>query len=284
MELTYTRYLMNSLPKRVQESNKGTYGRVAVVGGKKGMSGAGYLAAKAAYRTGCGLVSILCPEANRVIYQMQLPEAVLRVYPDEGAEKEWLKDALAGSSAIALGPGLGKSENALNLVKWTLSSASMPIVLDADGLNLLAEHPELWPSVPFGTIITPHPAEMARLLSCPVEAVTADIPGTALSFAADHGVVCVLKSHRTAVSDGNRLLINNSGNSGMATGGSGDVLSGIIASLTAQGMEPYNAACLGVYLHGLAGDEAAARLGEHAMIASDIIDALPPALKPAAGI
>ena len=248
------------------------------------MSGAGYLAAKAAYRTGCGLVSILCPEANRVIYQMQLPEAVLRVYPDEGAEEEWLKDALAGSSAIALGPGLGKSENALNLVKWTLSSASMPIVLDADGLNLLAEHPELWPSVPFGTIITPHPTEMARLLSCPVEAVTADIPGTALSFAADHGVVCVLKSHRTAVSDGNRLLINNRGNSGMATGGSGDVLSGIIASLTAQGMEPYNAACLGVYLHGLAGDEAAVRLGEHALIASDIIDALPSVLKTAEGI
>jgi len=155
MELTYTRYLLNSLPMRPQESNKGTFGRVTVAGGSKGMSGAAYLAAKAAYRTGCGLVSIVCPEANRVIYQTQLPEAVLKVCPDEGAEEEWLKDALAGSSAIVLGPGLGQSENALNLVKWTLESASMPIVLDADGLNLLAAHPELWSNVPFGTVITP---------------------------------------------------------------------------------------------------------------------------------
>ena len=111
--------------------------------------------------------------------------------------------------------------------------------------------------------------------------MTTDIPGTSLSFAAERGVICVLKSHRTAVSDGNRLMINNSGNSGMATGGSGDVLSGIIASLIAQGMQPYNAACLGVYLHGLAGDEAAAKLGEHALMASDIIDALPAILKAA---
>ena len=281
MELTYTRYLLNALPKRSQESNKGTYGRVTVAGGSIGMSGAAYLAAKAAYRTGCGLAAIVCPEANRTVYQTQLPEAVLKVYPDTGAGEEWLKDALAGSSAIVLGPGLGQSENALNLVRWTLEAASMPIVLDADGLNLLAAHPELWSKVPFGTVITPHPMEMARLLGCPVETVTTDIPGTALSFAAERGVICVLKSHRTAVSDGNRLMINNSGNSGMATGGSGDVLSGIIASLIAQGMQSYNVACLGVYLHGLAGDEAAAKLGEHALMASDIIDALPAILKAA---
>ena len=281
MELTYTRTLLHSLPARPQESNKGTFGRVAVAAGSKGMSGAAYLAAKAAYRTGCGLVSIVCPEANRVIYQTQLPEAVLKVYPDEGAGEGWLQDALAGASAIVLGPGLGQSENALNLVTWTLEAASMPIVLDADGLNLLAAHPELWSKVPFGTVITPHPAEMARLLRSPVEAVTADIPGTALAFAEERGVVCVLKSHRTAVTDGSRLMVNNSGNSGMATGGSGDVLAGIIASLIAQGMAPYNAACAGVYLHGLAGDDAAARLGEHALMASDIIDALPAVLKAA---
>ena len=281
MELTYTRYLMNLLPKRVQESNKGTYGRVTVVGGSKGMAGAAYLAAKAAYRTGCGLVSIVCPEANRVIHQMQLPEAVLRVYPDEGPGKEWLQDALAGSSAIVLGPGLGQSESSLDLVTWTLEAASMPIVLDADGLNLLAAHPELWPKVPFGTVITPHPAEMARLLCCPTETVTADIPGNAIGLADERGVVCVLKSHRTAVSDGNRLMINNCGNSGMATGGAGDVLAGITGSLLAQGLEPYQAACLGVYLHGLAGDEAAAKLGEHAVIASDIIDALPAVIRTA---
>ena len=113
MELTYTRYLLNALPKRSQESNKGTYGRVTVAGGSIGMSGAAYLAAKAAYRTGCGLAAIVCPEANRTVYQTQLPEAVLKVYPDTGAGEEWLKDALAGSSAIVLGPGLGQSENAL---------------------------------------------------------------------------------------------------------------------------------------------------------------------------
>ena len=284
MELTYTRNLINTLPKRVQESNKGTYGRVVLVCGSKGMSGAGYLAAKAAYRTGCGLAALVCPEANRVIYQTQLPEAVLRVYPDEGPSEEDFVSALFGASAIVIGCGLGVSENALQLLKWTLDAHPAPIVLDADGLNLLSSHPELWPQVPLGTVITPHPAEMARLLGSSVDTVTADIAGTAMDFAAEHDVICVLKSHRTAVSDGSRLMVNSSGNSGMATGGAGDVLAGIIGSLIAQGLEPYQAACLGVYLHGLAGDEAAARFGEHAMIASDIIDALPVVLRTAEGM
>lgn len=284
MELTYTRDLIKSLPRRMQESHKGTYGRVVVAGGSRGMSGAAYLAAKAAYRAGCGLAAIVCPEANRVIYQTQLPEAVLHVYPDEVPEEEVVREALACASSVVLGPGLGRSEAALKLVSLTLSEASAPIVLDADGLNLLAAHPELWRKIPKGAVLTPHPAEMARLLQSSVSAVTADAPGTALKFAAAHGVICVLKGHRTAVSDGQRLMVNSTGNSGMATGGSGDVLAGIIGSLLAQGAEPYAAACLGVYLHGLAGDEAAAKLGEHAMIASDIIDALPAVLKTAEGL
>ncbi len=284
MELTYTRDLIKSLPCRMQESHKGTYGRVVVAGGSRGMSGAAYLAAKAAYRTGCGLAAIVCPEANRVIYQTQLPEAVLHVYPDETPEEEVVREALACASSVVLGPGLGRSEAALKLVSLTLSEASAPIVLDADGLNLLAAHPELWRKIPKGAVLTPHPAEMSRLMQSSVSAVTADAPGTALKFAAAHGVICVLKAHRTAVSDGQRLMVNSTGNSGMATGGSGDVLAGIIGSLLAQGAEPYTAACLGVYLHGLAGDEAAAKLGEHAMIASDIIDALPAVLKSAEGL
>ncbi len=125
MELTYTRYLLNALPQRSQESNKGTYGRVTVAGGSKGMSGAAYLAAKAAYRTGCGLAAIVCPEANRTIYQTQLPEAVLKVYPDEGAAEEWLQDALAGSSAPPAVPAPGVLFGPFGPGKFIYSTALM---------------------------------------------------------------------------------------------------------------------------------------------------------------
>lgn len=272
---TYEENALERLPKRTQRSNKGTYGQVLVVGGSVGMSGAAYLSAKAAYRSGCGLVRILSPEENRTVYQTQLPEATLALYDSSSPDETVVKNAVCRASAIVLGVGLGRSDTAKKLLKWTLESASAPIVLDADGLNIVASDKTLWSLIPEHTVITPHPVEMSRLSGADVGSVLEDIAGVSERFAASHGVVCVMKDANTAVSDGHRTMVNVSGNSGMATAGSGDVLSGVIASFLAQGMQPFDAAALGVYIHGLAGDAAALRLSEYSVMASDIIDGIP---------
>lgn len=267
------------IPARPVRSNKGTFGRVLVVGGSVGMSGAAYFAAKAAYRTGAGLVQIMTPEPNRVIYQTSLPEALLALYdpasPDVGA----IKNAVCRATCVAVGMGLGTSDTAVTVLRAVLESVTSPLILDADALNILSLYPELWSLVPRGTVITPHPAEMSRISGLTIDTVCADIPTVAAGFAAQRGVICALKDARTAVSDGGRVMINTSGNSGMATGGSGDVLDGVIAALMAQGCSPFDAASLGVYVHGLAGDRAAALLSEYSVMASDIIDAIPHVLK-----
>lgn len=267
------------IPARPVRSNKGTFGRVLVVGGSVSMSGAAYFAAKAAYRTGAGLVQIMTPEPNRVIYQTSLPEALLALYapasPDVGA----IKNAVCRATCVAVGMGLGTSDTAVTVLRAVLESVTSPLILDADALNILSLYPELWSLVPRSTVITPHPAEMSRISGLTIDTVCADIPTVAAEFAAQRGVICALKDARTAVSDGERVMINTSGNSGMATGGSGDVLDGVIAALMAQGCSPFDAASLGVYVHGLAGDRAAALLSEYSVMASDIIDAIPHVLK-----
>ena len=267
------------IPARPVRSNKGTFGRVLVVGGSVGMSGAAYFAAKAAYRTGAGLVQIMTPEPNRVIYQTSLPEALLALYdpasPDVGA----IKNAVCRATCVAVGMGLGTSDTAVTVLRAVLESVTSPLILDADALNILSLYPELWSLVPRGTVITPHPAEMSRISGLTIDTVCADIPTVAAEFAAQRSVICALKDARTAVSDGERVMINTSGNSGMASGGSGDVLDGVIAALMAQGCSPFDAASLGVYVHGLAGDRASALLSEYSVMASDIIDAIPHVLK-----
>lgn len=270
---------LKKIPSRPARSNKGTFGRVLVVGGSVGMSGAAYFSAKAAYRTGAGLVQILTSEQNRVIYQAQLPEALLALYdaavPDESA----VKNAVCRASAVAVGMGLGTSEGSKNILRYTLESVTSPLVIDADALNILAAEPALWELVPKGSIITPHPAEMSRISGIPIENICAAIPDISAGFAKKRNVICVLKDKNTAISDGDRIMVNASGNSGLATGGSGDVLSGVIAALLAQGCDSFEAAALGVYVHGLAGDDAAARLSEYSVMASDVIDSLPNILK-----
>lgn len=270
---------LKKIPSRPARSNKGTFGRVLVVGGSVGMSGAAYFSAKAAYRTGAGLVQILTSEQNRVIYQAQLPEALLALYdaavPDESA----VKNAVCRASAVAVGMGLGTSKGSKNILRYTLESVNSPLVIDADALNILAAEPALWELVPKGSIITPHPAEMSRISGIPIENICAEIPDISAGFAKKRNVICVLKDKNTAISDGDRIMVNASGNSGLATGGSGDVLSGVIAALLAQGCDSFEAAALGVYVHGLAGDDAAARLSEYSVMASDVIDSLPNILK-----
>ncbi len=273
---------LSRIPPRSQDSHKGTYGRVLVVGGSVCMSGAAYFSAKAAYRTGVGLVRILTHKDNRVILQTQLPEAILSVYGDEvEKEKETILDAVAWADVIVIGVGLGKSEEAKRLLRTVLCAADVPLVIDADALNLMAANGELWESVTAPVIVTPHPLEMARLCHMDVSVIERDRFTAAINFSEKYALICVLKGHQTIVSDGTEarglgdkhtLYLNRSGNSGMATGGSGDVLTGIIAALIAQKMPPFEAAALGVYIHGLAGDAAAEALGEYSLMASDIID------------
>jgi len=273
------RSVSSLLPQRPQRSNKATFGRVLCAAGSYCMSGAAYLCAKAAYRSGAGLVAILTPEENRIILQSSLPEAVISVYSSAAPDEATVADAARAASVIAVGPGLGQSDGARTVLTTLLKSSNKPMVLDADALNIIAANPRLLELIPHGSVITPHPGEMARLCGCEISDILSDVPGICKGFAKAHGVICVLKDHATAVADGTSpncdLYLNDTGNSGMATGGSGDVLTGIIAALLAQGLSPFTAAALGVRIHGLAGDTAAASLGEYSVMASDIIDALP---------
>ena len=268
--------LIDLLPERDENSNKGSCGRVLIIGGSTCMAGAPYFSAKAAYRTGCGLVEIFTHEDNRVILQTLIPEAVLSVWNDK-IDLEKLEASIKKADVIAIGMGLSTSDDALEILKFTLQKRTCPIVIDADALNLLSKSKELFKQINQNAIITPHPLEMSRISGVDVKEITANIPEFAQNFANENNIICVLKDHHTAVAKPNSdsIYINQSGNSGMSTGGSGDVLDGIIAGLLAQGCEPYIAATLGVYIHGLAGDVASQIHSQYSLMASDIIDALP---------
>ena len=273
---------LSRLPDRPAESHKGTFGRVLVIGGASCMSGAAYFSAKAAYRTGAGLVQVLTHEDNRIILQTGLPEAILATFGTE-IDKEKVLTDIGKADAIVIGVGLGQSDVAKALVRLTLSHADVPVVVDADAINLIAKDPSLLDLASAPIIITPHLAEMARLCDRTIPEIEADRLLYATKVAEENALICVLKGHETLVTDGSgddgAVYVNKSGNSGMATGGSGDVLTGIIAALIAQGMEPYEATTLGVYIHGLAGDAAAEALGEYSVMASDIIDHISAVIK-----
>lgn len=266
---------LSGIPKRNPYSNKGSFGKVLVVAGSTGMSGAAYFSAKAAYRTGAGLVRIYTPEKNRVILQTLVPEAMVTPYQHDSAIPYALKEAIRWADVIVIGPGLGKSEDALLILQTVLTQAAAPLVVDADALNLLAEHPELLTGHKQEIIVTPHPGEMSRLTGKPVPEIAENLIDAAKQYAEEQKVVCVLKDARTVTADRKgAICINTSGNSGMATGGVGDVLTGIIAGLIAQGQPCFEASALGVYLHGLAGDAAAVIFSQYSMTAVDILDSI----------
>ncbi len=271
------------LPYRPADSHKGTFGKVLLVCGSPEMSGAAYFAAKACYRMGAGLCRILTARENLPVLATLLPEALLTGYDAKEPEADILEDALAWADVLVMGCGLGTSSASRSVLSQLLRARKIPCVLDADALNLLARNPTLFKYAK-GAILTPHAMEMSRLCGKDLSEITADPEDVAYRFAKKHGVVCVLKGHRTAVSDGGELLYRNeTGNSGMATGGSGDVLAGIIGGLLAgslkEGPDAFRCACLGVRLHGQCGDHAAERLTEYSVMASDLIDSLPFVLK-----
>lgn len=272
---------LHRIPDRKSWSNKGTYGKVLMVAGSLNMAGAACLCGEAAYRTGSGLVRIFICEENRIILQNQLPEAILTSYVGEEDALIKLREAISWASVIGIGPGLGTGSLAEKFVRLVIEEAEVPLVIDADGINLLArckaEDETFWEKVmcyKAGIIFTPHLMEMSRLSGRSIPEIKDNLIDTA-GMLADASHIMVLKDARTIVADGSgKNYINVSGNHGMSVGGSGDVLTGMICGMLAGGCELAQAARLGVYCHGLAGDEAAKVRGYHGLLARDIIEGI----------
>ena len=268
--VTYDREDVRRLPARPAYSNKGTFGRVLVIAGSENMGGAALFSGMAAYRMGAGLVEIATVAENRSFLMERLPECVLTIYSPEEEPGSWLPDAVKRAKAVVVGPGMGTGENTKQILTYLLKESDIPLIIDADGLNVLAGDKELADYLTEGVILTPHLGEMSRLTGKTVAQIRGDLIGTAKAFSKQTGAVCVMKDARTIVSspDG-RVYVNTSGNCGMATGGSGDLLAGMLGALRAEGMDTFESACLGVYLHGLYGDMARDRYGDRTMIATD---------------
>jgi NAD(P)H-hydrate epimerase len=276
------------LAPRSPDSNQGNFGRVLVVAGSRGMSGAAVLCGSAALRGGAGLVRVAVPSGILPIVAGGNPCLMTAPLPEDeagrlaGAALPELLQLAEGQTVLAVGPGLGRSPDLTKLVSAVLAQVKAPLVLDADGLNAIAGHAERLRGRP-GLVITPHPGEFARLLGVDIPTVQAQRGPLAAKFAADHGLVVLLKGHGTVVTEGRRLFRNPTGNPGMATAGSGDVLTGLIAALLGQGLAPFEAAQLGAYLHGRAGDLAREDLGGVSLIATDLVEYLPRAFRSLGG-
>jgi NAD(P)H-hydrate epimerase len=263
------------LPGRISHSNKGTYGKLLIIAGSVNMAGAAVLCAKAAYAVGTGLVRVLTPEENRQIIQTAVPEAILTVYSSKKPEQAAVTDAINWADAIVCGPGIGTSAAAESIVMNVLKSSSVPVLFDADALNIISKDTSILLKPHTDVVVTPHLGEMSRLTGDSISYIQNSLISEAMEFANQYNLVCVLKDERTVIGIPYRnAFINMSGNNGMATAGSGDVLSGVIGALMAQGEDSANAASLGVFIHGLAGDEVKKLTGVRAMTASDIIEGL----------
>jgi len=274
---TYGPEDLERIPPRAEYGNKGTFGKVLVAAGSPDMGGAAYLSAKAAYGMGAGLVKVMTARENRQMIQELLPEAILCTYEMDLAQQDpesfhsMIERECAWADVIVLGPGIGQSVSAKQMVREFLMNAYVPVVLDADGLNVIASQPELTQYFTENIIITPHLGEMSRLTGKTVDQIQKSLVKTAQEYSTVYGIQCVLKDAATVVTgrDG-QCYINSSGNSAMAKAGSGDVLTGTIAGLLALGMEPWDGAALGVYLHGIAGDRVQERKGPHGLLAGEL--------------
>ncbi|MBI5191660.1 MAG: NAD(P)H-hydrate dehydratase [Nitrospirae bacterium] len=270
------------IPRRGPDTHKGTYGHLFILAGSVGKTGAAVLAAQAALRSGAGLVTVGVPESLNGIFEEKLTEAMTVPLPETPERSlassglERILEELEGKSAVAIGPGMSTNTDTAKLVESLLPRLKVPMLIDADGLNILALHDHLAGLINVPAVLTPHPGEMGRLLGVLAREVQADRPAAALDLAAEVGKHVVLKGARTLIaSPDGEFWINPTGNPGMATAGTGDVLTGIISSFIAQGLSVMDAARLGVYVHGLAGDLAASDKGQSGLIAGDIIDMVP---------
>ena len=280
MERTDKNTVKKAAAPRPDNAHKGTMGTLLSICGSYGMAGAGILSSLAALRCGIGLLKWALPKSIYPIAAARISESVFLPLKENLSGKISARSAdflLAQSAdAVLLGCGLSVCDDTRELVESIVRRCEKPMVLDADTLNCISQSPDTLKSAKAPVIITPHPAEMARLTGSTAAEVNSDREGTARSFSARFGVITVLKGAGTVIaSPEGKILLNTTGNSGMATGGSGDVLAGMCASLLAQGGKPFDCAAAAVYLHGLAGDFTAKRLGKTSMLPSDIIDEIP---------
>lgn len=273
------------LPKRKPDTHKGDYGHVLILGGSPGLSGAVCLCAQAALRSGAGLVTVGVPKSLNDIFEIKLTEAMSLPLADKSGSLSreayaGIKGFLKKIGVIVIGPGAGLKDYTKRLIVKVIRYIDKPMVVDADALTALALSPQALLKRRTKTLIlTPHLGEFSRLVRLDVDKIKKRRKELVKKFTLRYNLTLVLKGHRTLVSDGQRIFENNTGNPGMATAGSGDVLSGVISGLLAQGLDRFEAAKTGVYLHGLAGDYAAAEKTENCLIASDIIEYLPKAFK-----
>lgn len=268
------------LPERRNDTHKGDYGKILLLCGSKGCTGAAALAAMGALRSGAGLVYLAVPESIYAIEAVKLTEPVISSLPDQNGmyaakAADQVIELLSGKDAVLIGPGIGKSTGTERIVRTVLEIFDGPVVLDADGINVLVQHKDVLRDRTSPTILTPHDGEFLRFGGkCDIDRVL-----SATSFAREYGIVLLLKGHRTIITDGRNVYMNTTGNPGMATGGSGDVLAGIIVSLLGQGLSPLEAAACGAWLHGASGDICASEIGQYGMLPSDMLAVLPRLLR-----
>ena len=272
--------VMDILPDRDPFAHKGDFGKLLLLCGCKGYTGAAALAAMGALRSGAGLVFLAVPESIYTIEAVKLTEAIVFPLADSNgmlsvAAKEDIAQHLNNKSAVLIGPGLGKGPGCEAAVLQVLQDFEGPVVLDADGINLAAAHMDVLRGRTGITVITPHEGEFARLFG----PVGNDRKTVAMEAAKDLGAIVLLKGHETIVTDGNICYVNTTGNPGMAVGGSGDVLAGMVTALIGQGISPLEAAACGAWLHGAAGDICAEEIGMYGMLPSDMLNVLPRLLK-----
>ncbi len=272
-----------ALPERARDAHKGDFGRVLVVAGSPGMTGAGCMAAVAAQKAGAGLVTLGLPASLNPVAEIKLTSAMSRPLPETGAPilgeraAEAVLKMTGEFDVVALGPGVGRDSPTTDAVRRLVRELPLPAVVDADGLNALVGAREALREAEAPRLLTPHPGEMARIIGGRPSEVQDDRRGVAARFAAEYGVLLALKGAGTVVTDGERVYVNSSGNPGMATGGTGDVLTGMAAGLMCQGLGRFEALQLAVFVHGLAGDLAARRKGELSMTAEDVLEDVPAA-------
>lgn len=272
--------ILRILPDRKPNSHKGDFGRILLLCGSRGYTGAAALAAMGALRCGAGLVYLGVPDSIYAIEAVKLTEPVVFPLQEEDGmlsarAVDRITQMLPNMDAVLLGPGLGQSEGTFAVLKAVLEQFPGTVIIDADGINLLAGHIDLLRGRTAPTILTPHEGEFGRISGQACK----DRVTTAVQFAADNQVILLLKGHRTVITDGGNCYINHTGNPGMAVGGSGDVLAGMIAALLGQGIAPLQAAACGAWLHGAAGDICEKEIGQYGMLPSDMLKVLPRLLK-----
>ncbi len=272
--------VLSILPDRDVWAHKGDFGRILLLCGSRGYTGAAALAAMGALRSGAGLVYLCVPESVYAIEAVKLTEAIVLPMPDENgmystAAAEEVEKLLNRMDAVLVGPGMGQSEGTLAVLECVLNHFNGPVVVDADGINLLSQHKDLLRGRTAPTILTPHDGEFMRIWGEPGQ----DRSASAMAMSKEFGCITVLKGYETRITDGEECYRNTTGNPGMAVGGSGDVLAGILVSLLGQGIEPLEAAAVACWLHGSAGDICAQKIGQYGMLPTDLLQELPRLMK-----